>query len=297
MFHDDIIIKFEYDKPTDINILIDWSVFKKNPIPLYKTNIDNKEKNVDNEKRDGCSFPFFSYYYNKFYNADSLVYAIMLPETNNDIILKMCGRVRYSIDMIDLWKSAYEFKTILPIIKNDNKIIIPFEHGINTGRIDELHLEQFNDDDYNNIVCIRGLIICMDSLRNITRIYGNTDDFGDNYIIRYGTYTKIDNIHYEGYFYSKHMHTCTYKYPVPLPMDKKVDEELIEKIYNFLDDKKGTHYLGFSCCRICGKTNGDFEYHITKNGEKWTIPEGYMHYVTEHNVMPSNEFIKMINDE
>jgi hypothetical protein len=52
--------------------------------------------------------------------------------------------------------------------------------------------------------------------------------------------------------------------------------------------KTVNYYKGYSCCRICGKTkNGSFE----RTDDKYTWPEGFVHYVSEHNVKPAQEFI------
>lgn len=49
-------------------------------------------------------------------------------------------------------------------------------------------------------------------------------------------------------------------------------------------------YRGFSSCRCCGKANGSQEY--TYNGFQW--PEGFRHYIEEHNVKPPQDFIDFI---
>lgn len=45
-------------------------------------------------------------------------------------------------------------------------------------------------------------------------------------------------------------------------------------------------YRGFSRCRCCDKPNGSADFSL--NG--WTWPEGYAHYIKEHNVRPSLAF-------
>lgn len=49
-------------------------------------------------------------------------------------------------------------------------------------------------------------------------------------------------------------------------------------------------YRGWSSCRICGERNGHREF--TFGGYCW--PEGYLHYIQEHNVEPSEGFKKML---
>lgn len=66
---------------------------------------------------------------------------------------------------------------------------------------------------------------------------------------------------------------------------------LLEDRQNTLyrDGGTRTDYLGHSTCRICAKwNNGCSEYCI--DGFVW--PEGYMHYLKEHNVEVDNEEFK-----
>lgn len=49
-------------------------------------------------------------------------------------------------------------------------------------------------------------------------------------------------------------------------------------------------YRGWSSCRICGCRNGNKE--LTYGGYTW--PEGYLHYVEQHNVQPSEGFALML---
>lgn len=50
-------------------------------------------------------------------------------------------------------------------------------------------------------------------------------------------------------------------------------------------------YRGFSICRICKKMNGTREF----EHRNWVWPSGFRHYIEDHNVKPSEEFIKMIS--
>lgn len=54
---------------------------------------------------------------------------------------------------------------------------------------------------------------------------------------------------------------------------------------------KPIHYKGWSTCRICKCHNGSTEY--VYNGWRW--PEGFAHYVLEHNVRPSLAFQEMVS--
>lgn len=57
-------------------------------------------------------------------------------------------------------------------------------------------------------------------------------------------------------------------------------------------------YKGFAACRLCGKGLGSCDTVLNVKGKTksfhWTVPEGYLHYVTAHNVKPSAAFIKRI---
>ncbi|BDD79705.1 hypothetical protein [Burkholderia phage FLC9] len=46
------------------------------------------------------------------------------------------------------------------------------------------------------------------------------------------------------------------------------------------------HYRGWSHCRICGEMNGTKEFVL--GGFTW--PQGYRHYLSDHNVEPDPEF-------
>ena len=43
-------------------------------------------------------------------------------------------------------------------------------------------------------------------------------------------------------------------------------------------------YRGWSICRICDKHNGTQELEIIVGRMKYGIPEGYIHYLEDHNV-------------
>jgi hypothetical protein len=56
--------------------------------------------------------------------------------------------------------------------------------------------------------------------------------------------------------------------------------------------QKENVYMGISPCRCCNADNGSAEYVYA--GWKW--PEGYRHYLEEHNVEPSASFMVFINN-
>lgn len=49
-------------------------------------------------------------------------------------------------------------------------------------------------------------------------------------------------------------------------------------------------FKGFSTCRCCGIENGNREFVV----RGWRWPNGYRHYLTEHNVRPDARFMKAI---
>jgi len=118
----------------------------------------------------------------------------------------------------------------------------------------------------------------------------------------------------EGYWYSEY----DPQYPMPeeykgewdreafLNRLIKVEEtmyaeyEMVVKEYNegnsdplslyYKKNDKIESYRGLSECRICKCANGSREF--VCNGFRW--PEGLRHYIEEHGVKPSTEFIDMI---
>lgn len=52
-------------------------------------------------------------------------------------------------------------------------------------------------------------------------------------------------------------------------------------------------FKGWSTCRICGHSNGSSEF--SYKGVTW--PSGLMHYIVDHNVKPSDQFIQFIIKE
>lgn len=63
-----------------------------------------------------------------------------------------------------------------------------------------------------------------------------------------------------------------------------------------LELQEQTHqdrYKGGSECRLCKKHNGSTEYRT----KEYLWPSGLLHYVTEHNVKPSDKFVSYVVDE
>ncbi len=109
----------------------------------------------------------------------------------------------------------------------------------------------------------------------------------------------------EGFWSSK-------KVPVPNTINPIIKKQFLEKLdkvekfINVLNPYPPTnvkkpkifqewyinHYKGLSWCRICNKNNGASEYKTNK----WRWPQGYRHYIIDHNTKPSEKFYKYIMD-
>ncbi len=94
----------------------------------------------------------------------------------------------------------------------------------------------------------------------------------------------------EGYW----RQTLKEKSDLPFP---QTQEQPWEGQFEFLADLKSKEkiakeecYNGPSNCRICHKTNGSTEFNL---GD-WSWPEGLRHYIEDHNVKPSDDFIAFI---
>jgi len=56
-------------------------------------------------------------------------------------------------------------------------------------------------------------------------------------------------------------------------------------------------YLGYSQCRICFQDNGSFEHYYKYNNKLFVFPEGYKHYIREHNIRIDDEMYKMVMEK
>jgi hypothetical protein len=78
---------------------------------------------------------------------------------------------------------------------------------------------------------------------------------------------------------------------------KEYSESLINSIGGF-SNLRWVYYLGYSNCRFnCGEhtTNmGCRTIKIVYNNKTFIFPEGYIHYVTNHNITPPSEFIDAV---
>jgi hypothetical protein len=60
--------------------------------------------------------------------------------------------------------------------------------------------------------------------------------------------------------------------------------EMIAKLKVAMATGYWQQYRGWSNCRLCGKSNGSKELEIIRGNVKYLIPEGYLHYLVDHNV-------------
>lgn len=87
--------------------------------------------------------------------------------------------------------------------------------------------------------------------------------------------------------------------PVPVPNDESWPGQALFLRKLFTVQSKAPHvaFRGWSRCRLCGQANGNKEFTEVINGQAWTWPEGFRHYVLEHNVRPSLAFQEFIIGE
>lgn len=83
--------------------------------------------------------------------------------------------------------------------------------------------------------------------------------------------------------------------PTPLPLGKPWvgRRRFLQALENIQRRSVLHHYKGWSNCRICGCRNGSGEY----QNDGWRWPQGYQHYVEDHNVKPSLAFLEFILGE
>lgn len=102
-------------------------------------------------------------------------------------------------------------------------------------------------------------------------------------------------IKYEGYWRSSEDEKNS-DLPWPRPSDTKCSSDFIDKLkYVLSHSVEGKRYRGYSNCRLCGGLNGTREYLPMINEVRYVVPEGYLHYLEDHNVHPSEDFKSFIN--
>lgn len=73
-------------------------------------------------------------------------------------------------------------------------------------------------------------------------------------------------------------------------------QKIINKLQTLYNSGQIRGYMGDSKCRICNCINGSRESLITINKNlTYVIPEGYFHYLIEHNVMPHKFLLDYID--
>lgn len=79
---------------------------------------------------------------------------------------------------------------------------------------------------------------------------------------------------------------------LPWPEEGHLPNETKQKVSEYLNNgKEHAAYMGCSTCRICGKW-GNGSTDLTDGEFIW--PEGYSHYITEHNIMPDLDLLSKV---
>lgn len=95
---------------------------------------------------------------------------------------------------------------------------------------------------------------------------------------------------YEGYWRNSSHPELPEPKAYSLPWDRK--DEFVQQLKEVQATLTPDAYRGISICRICQKANGNEEYFLNR----WRWPSGFLHYVEEHNVIPTGEFARMIQE-
>jgi hypothetical protein len=76
-------------------------------------------------------------------------------------------------------------------------------------------------------------------------------------------------------------------------VDAEWDEHERDEVASFFDCATVVKtYMGRSTCRICGIQNGSVEY----SDGTYLWPEGFAHYIREHNVRPPEELLSAVRE-
>lgn len=80
-----------------------------------------------------------------------------------------------------------------------------------------------------------------------------------------------------------------------LPVHETVAQNIIiARLKSLMETGYMAGYRGWSTCRICGKHNGTKELEIIRGRIKYCIPEGYVHYLEDHNVAYDPKLLEVI---
>ena len=78
---------------------------------------------------------------------------------------------------------------------------------------------------------------------------------------------------------------------LPWPTEGRISDEIRQKCVDFLlNGKYREAWMGMSRCRICGKNNGSSDL----SHDEFYYPEGYVHYIRDHNIMPDIDLLTKI---
>lgn len=81
-------------------------------------------------------------------------------------------------------------------------------------------------------------------------------------------------------------HGLSPAYPLPVANTASPTEAaLVTQFEAFLKANATlTHAFGSSTCRLCGRANGCGEYTFSFGKVDYVVPDGYFHYLRDHNV-------------
>jgi hypothetical protein len=96
---------------------------------------------------------------------------------------------------------------------------------------------------------------------------------------------------YEGFWRQSHNEESELPWPEPQPGWLSAPE-FLRALKRVEEVAERIQYRGLSRCRLCGCVNGDSSFRL----QVWEWPEGFKHYVADHNVRPSQEFAHFILD-
>ncbi len=108
---------------------------------------------------------------------------------------------------------------------------------------------------------------------------------------------SLTNGHIEGYWAPP----ARYPTPVPSLVPWTGRQEFVDKLARVeqwaSDMGHVAQFRGMSNCRLCGEMNGFRQYSVPSarvEGKRLVWPEGLLHYVKDHAVLPSLEFYRLI---
>ena len=78
---------------------------------------------------------------------------------------------------------------------------------------------------------------------------------------------------------------------LPWPEEGHLPQDIKELIFRHLMGGTITsHWMGWSTCRVCGKMNGS----VCMTDGEFEYPEGYAHYILDHNIQPDSELLSKV---